>query len=79
MDLKTKFGQCALSPSHKHCFSSTNTPHLGPPNKQIRSLLPGEHHQQNNLTNLETYQPEENKTGCLLVKIILINTSKTMN
>ena len=50
-------------PSHKHCFlSNTNPPPLkSPQTKESRSLFRGEHHQQNNLTNLKIYQPENKK------------------
>ena len=68
-----------LIPPHINTVSypTTPPPFKSPQTNESRSLFQGEHHQQNNLTNLKLYQPE-NKNGFLLMKIISIN-HETMN
>ena len=78
MELQTKFRPRAL------CLlkmSYPTPPHLGPPKqktKESRSLFRDEHHQQNNLTNLKIYQPE-NINGFLLIKINLLVNHESLN
>ena len=60
-------------------YPTTNPqPFVSPQTEERRSHFQGEHHQQNNLTNLKVYQPE-NKNGFLLIKIVLIINHDTMN
>ena len=70
---------CLIPPHINTVSYPTTTPPLKfPQTKESRSLFRGEHHQQNNLTNLNIYQPE-NKNGYLLIKIVSISNHETMN